>query len=435
VFYDLLAITGYMSQCELDGELEALLNLGVLSQLVAAFDEHAGTRTLYPFLDYLKLMRQGGVDPAVVEPEDAVRVMTIHQAKGLEFPVVVVGSVMQGRLPTYRRRSYYEVPHDLRASGPPEVEDPHLVDERKLFYVAATRARDLLVLGTADVVNKRGGGPSLFLSEMLGEDLHTVADLSRRRVDEIKSDRTTATGPRERISFSQLAYFLQCPVRYKYAVVYGLELPRPDPVDFGTNVHRSLLVIHERAQAGQFTASEEIEKIVTGAWIPAPQADKAQDREARRAAVRQLEYYVTHYGEELSRVANAEISFSFGLDGHVLVGKIDLLRHEAGGYELVDFKTGRSAPAALEQVDTQLDLYALGAESNLKMSIVRQSAHFLADDNVYTREWSPERAASAEDQLENLLDQIIRQEFPPRLAYCAHCEEFRAICPYGESRR
>jgi hypothetical protein len=53
----------------------------VFSRLVAAFDEHAGTRTLYPFLDYLKLMRQGGVDPAIAEPEDAVRVMTIHQAR------------------------------------------------------------------------------------------------------------------------------------------------------------------------------------------------------------------------------------------------------------------------------------------------------------------------------------------------------------------
>jgi len=96
VFYELLALTGYAALCERARYLDALLNLGVFSQLVAAFDEHGETRTLYPFLDYLQLMRDGGVDPAVVEPEDAVRVMTIHQAKGLEFPVVVVGSVMKG---------------------------------------------------------------------------------------------------------------------------------------------------------------------------------------------------------------------------------------------------------------------------------------------------------------------------------------------------
>jgi DNA helicase-2/ATP-dependent DNA helicase PcrA len=320
----------------------------------------------------------------------------------------------------------------VRASGTPEVDDPHLVDERKLFYVAATRARELLVLGTADVVNKRGGGPSPFLREMFGEDLHAVADLSRAKVIEIESHGGVSTGPRERVSFSQLAHYLQCPVRYKLAVVYGFEVPRPDPVDFGANVHRALLDIHERARSGQIPSPEEVEGIVTAAWMPAPQADPVQDREAQRAAVRQLEHYVAHHREALSRVARAETDFSSGLGRHVLVGKIDLLRRSDGGYELVDFKTGKSAPAALEQVNTQLDLYALGAESSLGIPIVQQSAHFLADDTVYAREWSPERATSAREQLGALLDRIVRQAFPPRTACCPRCEEFRAICPYRE---
>jgi DNA helicase-2/ATP-dependent DNA helicase PcrA len=434
VLYDLLAITGYATRCERTGQLDALFNLGVFSQLVAAFDEYAGTRTLYPFLDYLKLMRQGGVDPAIVEPEDAVRVTTIHQAKGLEFPVVVVGSVMQGRLPTNRRRELYEVPHELRASGPPEVEDPHLVDERKLFYVAATRARELLILGTADVVNKRGGGPSPFLLEMFGRDLHAAADLSQARVDEIKDHPTISAGPRERVSFSQLAYFLQCPVRYKFAVVYGLEVPRPDPVDFGANVHRALQVIHERAHDGRVPLPEDVEDIVAAAWVPAPQANPVQDRQAQRAAVRQLRDYVTHHAESLSRVARAETGFSLGLELHVLAGRIDLLRQADDGYELVDFKTGKSGPAALEQVDTQIDLYALGAESSLGMPIERRSVHFLADGQTYAWEWSPDRAESARGQLGRLLDQITQQEFPPRTAYCPRCKEFQSICPYREDK-
>lgn len=339
---------------------------------------------------------------------------------------------MKGRLPSRRRREHYQVPHELRASGQPEVEDPHLVDERKLFYVAATRARELLILGTADVVNKRGGGPSPFLFEMLGQDLHAAAQLSQAYVAEVESQPSTLTGPRERLSFTQLAYYLQCPVRYKFAVVYGLELPRPDPVDFGANVHRALLGIHERARMGQVPTPEGVEDIVAAAWIPAPQANLAQDRQARKAAVRQLRHYVAHYRESLSRVAQAEASFSFGLDRYVLVGKIDLLRHVDGDYELVDFKAGKSVPAVLKQVDTQLDLYALGAESSLKLPVMRQAVHFLEDDKVYTWEWSSERAESAGERLGALLDQIARQEFPPRSAYCPRCDEFRTICPYAE---
>ncbi len=434
VLYELLATSGYVPQCEQAGNADALLNLGVFSRLVAAFDEHAGTRTLYPFLDYLKLMREGGVDPAIVEPEDAVRVMTIHQAKGLEFPAVVIGSVMDGRLPSTRRAEHYEVPYELRASGAPEVEDPHLVDERKLFYVAATRARELLIIGTADVVNKRGGGPSPFLVEMFGEDLRAAADLSEARVTEIESRANASIGPRERLSFSQLAYYLQCPMRYKLAVIYGLEIPHPDPVGFGANVHRGLLDIHEQARAGHTPSPEDVQRIVAAAWVPAQEADPAQDRQAQQAAVGQLQRYVANHKETLSRVAHSEASFSLGLDRHVLVGKIDLLRHTDGGYELVDFKAGRSAPAALEQVDAQLDLYALGAASSLGLPIVRQSAHFLEDDQLYTRAWSPGRAALVREGLGTLFDRIGRQVFPPRPVYCSRCSEFRAICPYGEER-
>ena len=57
--------------------------------------------------------------------------MTIHLAKGLEFPVVVLGAAMDGRLPSTQRGNPYEVPYKLRARGTPEVDDPHFVDERK----------------------------------------------------------------------------------------------------------------------------------------------------------------------------------------------------------------------------------------------------------------------------------------------------------------
>jgi len=115
------------------------------------------------------MLKQGSVSQITVPPKDAIQVMSIHQAKGLEFPVVLMGSVVNGRLPNSQRSESFNIPYDLRASGKPEVEDPHLVDERKLFYVAATRARDLLIIGTADAKTKYVDGPSIFLEEMFGE--------------------------------------------------------------------------------------------------------------------------------------------------------------------------------------------------------------------------------------------------------------------------
>ena len=86
--------------------------------------------------------------------------MTIHQAKGLEFPVVVIGSAVEGRIPKRRRSETFPLPDELRLSKDEDVDDLHMLDQRKLFYVGMTRAKDILVFGTS---NQRGCDTSLFL--------------------------------------------------------------------------------------------------------------------------------------------------------------------------------------------------------------------------------------------------------------------------------
>lgn len=140
--------------------------------------------------------------------DDAVQIMSIHQAKGLEFPVVVMGSVVDGRLPISQHAETFEIPHHLRASGRPEVEDPHLVDERKLFYVAATRARDLFIIGASDVKSEFGGGLSIFLEEMFGDN--QIEDASKAYIENAESK--PHSGPiMSRSSFSQLSYLSNAP--------------------------------------------------------------------------------------------------------------------------------------------------------------------------------------------------------------------------------
>lgn len=435
VFYGLLAITGYAARAEQAGDVEVLMNLGILSQLVASFDEYGGTLTFYTFQDYLQLLKDASKQETMrQEPEDVVRVMTIHQAKGLEFPVVVVGSAMDGRLLSMHRRDPYEVPYELCASGPPEVDDPHTVDERRLFYVAATRARELLILSTADVVNKRGGGPSPFLVEMFGADLHQASDYSRARIDEVISTEKPRARQLQRLSFSQLAYFLQCPMRYKYAFVYGLEVVQPDPVEFGANVHRALLAIHEQARAGKPVSPQDVDEIIEHVWVTPHLENEKADVQARKAAARQLKRYVTKYIGTFQRIERAETSFSFRLCESVLTGKIDLIRRteeDTASYEIVDFKAGKDTPAEIDQVEVQLSLYAQGAERYLGLPVTRRVAHFLVSDHVVARNWSPATAGAAQARLETVLNQIGAGAFEPRTAYCAHCSEFRSICPYA----
>lgn len=437
VTYDLLAAAGCTARFEREENGEALANLGLMSQLVAAWDEDGGSRNFYPFQHYLKLLKEGGVDPAAIPPEDAVQVMTIHQAKGLEFPVVVLGAAMNGRLPATRRRKPYEIPAHLRASGGVEagVRDPHLVDERKLFYVAATRARDLLIIGTADVVNKRGGGPSQFLYEMFGDDLRAASDVSQARIRAVESHRGAPAGPRPRYSFSQLLYYLQCPLRYKFTQVYGFQVPWQDPADFGANVHRALQALHQKALAGEQVAEQDVPALVADSWVPSTRMGPAREAQVREAAVRQIQRYVREHRESLARVQQAETPFSFGLGARVLLGKIDLVRRVEGAdqaVEIVDFKTSASKPLEAEHIDLQLDLYAMGVEAARGLDVQTQAAHFLGDGVIARRTWTPARRQQAHQALVQVLARIEAQAFAPNLSYCSQCREFQAICAYAD---
>jgi hypothetical protein len=114
----------------------------------------------------------------------------------------------------------------------------------------------------------------------------------------------------------------------------------------------------------------------------------------------------------------------------VLRGKVDLVRKTSrAGVELVDFKTSTSTTAEMEQVGLQLELYALGMETELDLPVTQLTAHFLEDGQKVSWDWTPEEKDQSEAELSGLLTRIHKQQFPPRPAYCLHCSEFRAICP------
>ena len=435
LFYQLLRCTGCTCSLELDGDTIAisLANLGLLSQIVASWDEFGDPRSLRSFLKYLRLLKKGGMDGVTTPAKDAIQIMSIHQAKGLEFPVVVMGSVVNGRLPIFPRQEPFEIPYHLRASGRPEVEDPHLVDERKLFYVAATRARDLLIIGTSDAKTEFGRGPSIFLQEMFGNN--QIEDAPQAYVENAESKlHPNAIMPQH--SFSKLSYFLECPMRYKYAIVYNLHVHWREALGYGDNVHRVLEAIHNLALQGRVPMEDEIPVIVTQKWINRNFIRLDEEKELMNAATKQIRRYLIDHGKALCSVIGAETAFSFNLDGHTVLGKIDLIKRCAeGSIELVDFKTSKmpvlGKDIRKEIIDLQLDIYSIGAEKALHLKVANTTAHFLGDGNLAMNAWSLARRAQALTKLTAILNCIDEGKFNPNLSYCGYCSECRSICPYA----
>lgn len=441
VLYEILRISGYFKKIEEEGDAESVRNIGILTRIIGEFDAYGGTTVLYPYLSYMKMLKQSALDSFVRPPEDAVQVMTVHQAKGLEFPAVVIGAAMEGRFPTKMRRKQYEIPYELMQSGEPEVVDHHLVDERKLFYVAATRARDFLIVGTSDIVNKRGGGPSRFIQELLGKDEAGALERSRKILEsndiKIFSQEKKMQGPRMRLSYSSLAYYLQCPVRYKYFEIDGMETPRPSYLFYGASVHRALEKMHKDLIEGKQVLAKDIEKYVDAAWLPSPWMKEDEEAALKAAACKWLEVYFKEHASTFPLLYKAEEKFSFDMEDVVIAGKIDLIRKTEGNgeaREIVDFKTSESKTARQEQTDLQMNLYAIGAERSLKMKIERCSIHFLGDNKVVPGEWDDKKAGEANCLLKDLVGRIKEQKFEPRTEYCPFCKEFKDICPYFEGK-
>ncbi len=434
LLYEILRVTGCFRRWEEAGDREAIRNAAILARIIEVFDQHGKTSNLYPFLSYLKLLKQSNLDSFMLAPADAVQIMTAHQAKGLEFPVVVIGAAMERRFPTSRRRPWCEIPYHLCESGEPEVEDFHTEDERKLFYVASTRARDLLLIGAADVVNKRGGGPSRFIHELLGDNVEQALKRTEKVLDSIvtvEESRPGSREPRRRLSYSQIAYFLQCPVRFKYIVEDGMAVLQPYYVNFGANVHRALELAHRRFLEAGPRERIDPRQIVESAWSPGPGSARQKEGEQKKLALRQIAGYLSGHAHTFPSIVDVEKTFSSQLDGCVITGRIDLVRSLDGdAVEIVDFKTADSAHGDREQAGLQMDLYALGSEKSLGYRVGARTIHYLGDNRANSSGWDAAGRKAAARRLGEIIGRIDAGEFAPRVEYCPHCQDFRHICPY-----
>src|SRR5690606_9219039 len=115
-----------------------------------------------------------------VEPDegDAVHVLTYHKAKGLEFGVVFLVGLVADRFPGRERRDALELPDELRRDPLTTGDDAHVAEERRLFYVGMTRAKEELVLSWAqDYGGRRSRAVSQFVTEALDLPPATPADV------------------------------------------------------------------------------------------------------------------------------------------------------------------------------------------------------------------------------------------------------------------
>lgn len=344
-------------------------NLGKFSQLISDFETihfHSKPAEKYAsFADFLQYRAEdaypeGWQDNQYANP-DAVRVMTVHQAKGMQWPVVFIPALLKNRFPAKKPggRTVWHLLPRAGIKGQARFEGA-LADERRLFYVAMTRSQKFLHLTWAQVQ-----GNQLFQerSEFWGDVL--ASKWVKRRSPEYSVRKRLAPTPRSSVSnvvfsFSDLKYFFECPYQFKLRILYGFNAPIHEALGYGKSLHDALAEVHARAIRGDVAAAGEVPGLVE-THLHVPYAYPALKRELEAAAERVLRDYLRDNQALFDKLEFSEkqVEISLG-DGVTVNGRIDLVRRvDTGETTIVDLKSSDRAQAE-DVTETQLHVYALG---------------------------------------------------------------------------
>jgi ATP-dependent DNA helicase UvrD/PcrA len=404
-----------------------------------------------PFLvAQLDTLIEVGDDPSTadVEPDegDAVHVLTYHKAKGLEFPVVCMVGLVDDRFPTRSRGDQLPLPADLVREPLPEG-DHHLGEERRLFYVGMTRAREELVLSWARDYGGRGARRmSLFVLEALDLPPATPMDALRPSlVERLARNEVAAAASAPRrpaladrpltLSYGQVSDYLDCPARYRYAHAIRIPTPASHQMAYGRALHAAVQSFHRRQMAGRSTSLDELFAELDAAWESVGYLTR-QHEEARRAAAREaLERFWREQQADPARPVAVEQEFAVMLGRDRLRGRYDRVDRGADGHvTITDYKSAdvRDPATANRRArdSLQLSIYALAYEGQHGRPPDELSLHFLESGIVGRSAPSPKRLAKASGEVRAAADGIRAGQFQanPSPMRCGFCP-FREICP------
>jgi DNA helicase-2/ATP-dependent DNA helicase PcrA len=453
VLYGFLQWSGLLARLAKQASAEAeakVKNIARFFEVVKGYGDVAEHDRVPDFTTHLDLLREAGDDPAVAEAlpdDDAVHVLTVHKAKGLEFPLVFLVGCAEQKFPLQRRGEPLSLPEDLVKEELEAGGDAHLLEERRLFYVGMTRARDELVLTSAsDYGTSRARKVSRFVVEALelpsprpaARATSALEALARHAPAPAPAEPGEAPIPEDevlRLSYARIDDYETCPLKYRYIHVLRVPLLVHHAVVYGHAVHEAVRRHFEARLAGAPFSADDLVAAFHAAWV----SEGFLSREHEEQRLREGEAMLRRFHAEESRAPWAptavEREFAFYVGRTRVEGRHDLVVEREGEVTVVDFKTGevRDAKAAEKRAreSLQLDVYALAQLETRGRLPDRVELRFLESGLAAGRRPTPAEAERTRERIRAAAAAIRRREFPARPAWlaCSQCP-FREICPH-----
>lgn len=367
---------------------------------------------------------------------NAVVIATVHQAKGMQWPAVFLPALRKNTFPASGRGGLgvFHVVEENLIPGAARYRGTE-ADERRLFYVAITRAQKYLALTFAPSEKRTGKKRSDFFNE--ATQVHTV--LTREvlpSADGLLTPTPMRGIPEVSMSFSDLKYLFDCPYSFKLRLLYGFDSPLQKELGFGKSLHDVMAEIHKRALEGEIAAPEEAADLVDR-HLNLPFANKAAADQLRPAAEAAVRRYLERHGATLHQTRYSEQPVEIHpVPGVTVTGRVDLIKRlDTNETSVVDFKSSERAQAENLTRD-QLHLYVLGYRELTGENADVVEVLNLDKAGRDTREVvDPEVMTSLGNRVTEAADSL-RTNRLPRLdgwsSSCADCD-FAGICRSRES--
>ena len=401
------------------------------------------------FVPHLELLREAGDDPVSADFETAqeqVNVLSVHKAKGLEFPVVFLVHATDERMPGSMRGEEFPLPAGL-AKTPPLDRDRHVAEERRLAYVAITRAESSFYFTTAtDYGGTRQQRPSRFIGEAMGQSYRTLParssayeDLVRFQPEPDPVDSAAPTiGPDDilTVSYSDVRDYRTCPLLYRFRHVLQIPtLPSPGAI-YGLALHEAIAEYLKRRRAGEQPALEDLQTTFRAAWLA--EGWISPEHEADRFAAGLAALARFHESERSAPPPElVEHRFSFMLGKDRVVGRWDRVDETPAGASIVDYKStaleeGSDKPQRLANQDFQLRVYALAYERAFGKRPAVVALHFLESGERGEIKPGDDDMSAVGSWLSATANRIRSRDFAAAPEHgvrtCARCD-YRQICP------
>jgi DNA helicase-2/ATP-dependent DNA helicase PcrA len=439
-----------------------------LPEFVKAWEPKSETRGLPEFVEYLEYFDQAGGTISLDEdvPGDAVQLMTVHGAKGLEFSHVFVLRVNKNKFPQPERSHVFEFPARLMKEGAPE-EHFHHQEERRLYYVALTRAQERLTI--TSLAERKAKVPP-FIEDILMDPgikrrdvlqlAPKVAPVPAAATDDkgagiMQNPLFAPPGGLPKI-FSRIADWAEtfhppspeplqlhpsavqsyrsCPQRYLFSSLWSLQEGPKATLTFGRVIHATIRRMMAEFKKGNRLPFDEVQRIFEAEWSAVGFEDDYQEGEYKKDGLEQLRVFHQTVLEQPLLVLELEKNFELPVENNVILkGRIDQVNSLGrSDVEIVDYKTGKAKKDADAKKDLQLSIYAIATKEIFEWNPVRLVFHYLQDNQRQETTRDAKQLDQAMRVVQETAADIRAGEFSAKPGFiCRNCA-YKPICPAHE---